>query len=97
MRLARPSTPYANTTIAVLVAKVESKSFAEVKAGANPCDRDSAKIKLNVANTFSALHLLWRERGNNFFEARVAAQRVPARMQTQFAVAQIAGGAGRDS
>jgi len=32
MRLARPSTPYANTTIAVLVAKVESKSFAEVKA-----------------------------------------------------------------
>ena len=30
--------------------------------------------------------LLWRERGDDFFEARVAAQRIPVREQSQFSV-----------
>jgi hypothetical protein len=30
--------------------------------------------------------LLWRERGDDFFEARIAAQRIPVREQSQFSV-----------
>src|SRR5205809_3708323 len=29
---------------------------------------------------------LWREGGDDFFEARIAAQRIPHRIQTQFAI-----------
>jgi hypothetical protein len=35
--------------------------------------------------------LLWRERGDDFFKARIAAQRIPPRQQLQIAIAKRVG------
>src|SRR6266404_399457 len=52
----------------------------------NRCDVDEGKVGLRR----TVLILFRRERGNDFVKARVATQRIPNRMKTQLAVAQIA-------
>src|SRR6266481_7737692 len=42
-------------------------------------------------NSVAGEYFLWREGGDDFFEARIAAERIPPRHQFQFAIADVAG------
>src|SRR6266436_2560038 len=42
-------------------------------------------------NSVAGEYFLWREGGDDFLEARLAAQRIPPRHQFQFAIADVAG------